>query len=274
MKSIMSPSRFRYEVKNSYIELPSGVGLAIRRIDPSLCYEDLPTLVFLHEGLGCIGMWKEFPEQLVASTGCQALVYDREGYGGSDRLREVRAANYLHRAAFEELPAVLETCGVTVPLLIGHSDGGSIALLYASRFPVLALVTEAAHIFVEGEFALGGIRKILRLWDMGQVEPLLVKYHGDKARDVFFAWADTWLAPWFRDWSIEEYLSDISCPALLIQGNNDEYATNDHLKIISARLAGKTETLLVPECGHAPHLERRGLVLKAMRNFIVGLAYT
>ncbi|SPD74190.1 putative hydrolase or acyltransferase of alpha/beta superfamily [uncultured Desulfobacterium sp.] len=270
----MRCGEIRYEAKKSYIELPSGIRLAVSRITPSTCSGHLPTLVFLHEGLGCIGMWKEFPEQLVATTGCQALVYDREGYGGSDPLREVRAANYLHLAAFEELPAVLEICGVTVPLLIGHSDGGTIALLYASRFPVTAIITEAAHIFVEGDSAVRGIRKILKMWDMGQVEPMLVKYHGDKARDVFFSWANTWLATWFRDWSIEEYLADILCPALLIQGNNDEYATNDHLKIISERLGGKTETLLVPECGHSPHLECRELVLKSMRDFIVGLAST
>ena len=261
-------------VEASTIELPDGVHLAIQRVDFSQRSEDLPTLVFLHEGIGCIRMWKTFPEQLVAATGCPGLIYDREGYGGSDPFREVRAADYMHRTAFGELPAVLEACGVSNPLLIGHSDGGTIALLYASRFPVQALITVAAHIFVEGEVALGGIRKIIRLWNMGKVEPQLARYHGEKTRDVFFSWADTWMAPWFRDWNIKEYLPDVSCPALLIQGAEDEYATDEHMCGIADRLGGPAEAVLVPRCGHSPHLERSEAVLKLMRDFIAGLTHS
>lgn len=271
MESNRSSSRFQYSVEDSTIELPNGIHLAIRRVNPLKSSDELPVLVFLHEGLGCIRMWKKFPEQLVAATGCPGLIYDREGYGGSDPLREVRASDYMHRAAFEELPAVLEACGVSNPLLVGHSDGGTIALLYASRFPVRAIITVAAHIFVEGEAALGGIRKIVKLWNMGKVESALYRYHGEKTRDVFFAWADTWTAPWFRDWNIKEYLPDISCPALLIQGAKDEYATNDHLYNIAERLGGPVKTALIPECGHSPHLEHREAVLTLMRDFIIEL---
>ena len=261
-------------VKESTIELPGGVHLAIQRVEPSERSGDSPTLVFLHEGIGCIRMWKKFPEQLVAATGCPGLIYDREGYGGSDPLREVRASDYMHRAAFEELPAVLEACGVSNPLLIGHSDGGTIALLYASRFPVRALITEAAHIFVEGAAALGGIRKVLKLWHSGKVEPRLARYHGEKTGDVFFAWADTWTAPWFRDWSIRECLPDVSCPVLLIQGAEDEYASDGHLYAIADGLGGPAETVLVPQCGHSPHLERREAVLTLMRDFIAGVIHS
>jgi len=264
-------SGFRCVLEDSIVELPNGVHLAIRRAAPSQSSEDLPTMVFLHEGIGCIRMWKNFPEQLVAATGCPGLIYDREGYGGSDPLREVRASNYMHRAAFEELPSVLEACGVNNPLLIGHSDGGTIALLYASRFPVQALITEAAHIFVEGEVALGGIRNVLNLWHSGKIEPRLARYHGEKAGDVFFAWAETWMAPWFRAWNIKECLSDVSCPALIIQGANDEYATDEHLHSIAERLGGPVETVLVPQCGHSPHLEQRETVLGVMSDFITGL---
>lgn len=271
MKSNETASSFGYIVEKATIELPNGIHLAIRRVDISQCPENLPTLVFLHEGLGCIRMWKKFPAQLVAATGCPAIIYDREGYGGSDPFREARAADYMHRAAFEELPAVLEACGVSNPLLIGHSDGGTIALLYASRFPVQALITVAAHVFVEGEVALGGIRKITKLWNMGKVEPQLVRYHGEKTRDVFFYWADTWMAPWFRDWNIKEYLPDVSCPALLIQGGKDEYATTEHMYDIANRLGGSVETVLVSQCGHSPHLECSEAVLKYMRDFIASV---
>ena len=253
------------------VELPNDTHLAIRRIGLSQRSEDMPTLVFLHEGLGCIRMWKEFPEQLVAATGCSGLIYDREGYGESDPLREIRASDYLHRAAFEELPAVLEACGVNNPLLIGHSDGGSIALLYASRFPVQALITETAHVFVEGEVGLGELRKVIKQWNSGELEPRLAGYHGEKARDVFFSLADTWLAPWFRDWNIEEYLPGISCPVLLIQGADDEYSTDEHLYRIAERLGGPVKTVLLSNCGHSPHLEHGEVVLGIMRDFIGSL---
>ncbi|HET9702216.1 MAG TPA: alpha/beta fold hydrolase, partial [Burkholderiales bacterium] len=155
-----------------------------------------PTLVFLHEGLGSTGQWRDFPRALAERTGLPALLYDRQGYGGSDPLYSPRSARYLHREALEVLPEVLERCGVDDVILVGHSDGGSIALLYAAAHPqrVRGAVTEAAHVFVEEE-TLAGIRAAGDAWRNTQLKEKLARYHGSKTHALFHAWHDTWLAP-------------------------------------------------------------------------------
>ena len=226
-----------------------------------------PVLVFLHEGLGCIEMWKSFPARLAAATGCPALLYDRRGNGRSSPLSEPRGIDYLHRAALDELPAVLEACGVTRPILVGHSDGGSIALLYASQHPARGLIAEAAHVHVE-EQALIGIRQMVRQWQSSPVHRLLHRYHGDKTEALFAAWADTWLAPWFRGWTIEDCLPAVTCPALVLQGLEDEYATPAHAKLIRARLGGEAEVLLLPGCARSPRLQAEEATLAAAIRFV------
>lgn len=238
-----------------------GVRLAARSLTPLPApAADSPTLVFLHEGLGSIEGWRSFPTRLVAATGLPALLFDRRGYGGSDPLDRPWGIGYLHRAALEELPAVLAACSIERPLLIGHSDGGTIALLFAAHHRPAAVVTEAAHIFVE-QAARDGIDRTVHRWRHGDLRRRLERFHGPQTEAIFRSWADTWRAPWFDDWTIVEELRAVTCPALLLQGAEDEYATPEHLDEIARRLSGPVEAELLAGCGHAPHLDRPDLVI-------------
>ena len=233
-----------------------------------------PWLVFLHEGLGCTAMWKDFPQRLCTATGCRGLLYDRLGYGLSDALQQTRATDYLHRYALDELPEVL---AVLLPgqayILIGHSDGGSIALLHAAQRPPLlqAIVTEAAHVFVE-PVTLEGIRVADRAYADGKLKGLQ-KYHGDKTEQIFKAWSDTWLTPAFADWNIEADLPRIDCPALIMQGVDDQYGTPAQVDAIAAGIAKgdgpAAHKAMLPDCGHSPHQEQPQAVLDLMRDFIL-----
>lgn len=231
-----------------------------------------PTLLFLHEGLGSIAQWRDFPRALAEWTGLPALLYDRQGHGGSDPLGAPRSARYLHREALEVLPEVLERCGVDDAILVGHSDGGSIALLYASAHPerVRGAITQAAHVFVEEE-TLAGIRAAGDAWRNTQLPEKLARYHGARTHALFHAWHDTWLAPEFRDWNIEDCLPAIRCPLLVIQGKDDEYATKAQVEAIARQAGGPVDTLMVPHCGHIPHHQAREPVLEAMKRFALAV---
>jgi len=229
---------------------------------------DGTTLVFLHEGLGSIGQWRDFPSRLSERTGLRALVYDRWGYGNSEPFTLPRGTGYLHDEALVALPAVLEACRVGKAILVGHSDGGSIALIHASRHPdgVLAVITEAAHVFVE-EVTLAGIREAVEAYAKTDLGKRLARYHGDKTDLVFRGWADTWLSPAFRDWNIEDCLPGVRCPVLIIQGTADPYGTPAQVCAIERQISGRAEPLIV-RCGHTPHAEAREEVLEAMAGFI------
>lgn len=233
-----------------------------------------PTLVFLHEGLGSIGQWRDFPAQLCQACGLPGLVYERWGFGRSEPLAGPRRSDYLRYEALDSLPAVLAGCGIEEPpILIGHSDGGTIGLLYAAAHAprVRALITEAAHVFVEA-VTLAGIRQAKAAYETGYPDSALrqrlVRYHGANTDSLFYGWCDTWLRPAFRDWNITAELAGITCPALIIQGREDEYGTPAQVAAIAAGVAGPVETLLVPDCGHVPHHQARAVVLAAMRQFI------
>lgn len=247
-----------------------GANLAARRLLPRDAAAKSPIMVFLHEGLGCIEAWRSFPSRLVSATGLPALLYDRRGYGRSDPLDRPWGRDYLHRAALEELPGVLAACAVELPLLIGHSDGGTIALLYAAHHQPVGIVTEAAHGYVE-RAAREGIRRTVGWWEHGDLRQRLERVHGPNTEPVFRSWADTWLASWFDDWSILGELADVTCPALLIQGADDEYATPRHLAEIAARLGGTVTAELLAECGHSPHHDRPDLVSELISRWILGL---
>jgi pimeloyl-ACP methyl ester carboxylesterase len=226
-----------------------------------------PTLVFLHEGLGSIRLWRDFPQQVASATGCRALIYDRYGYGNSDVLREARVGqDFMHDGALNELPELLESLDVENPILIGHSDGASIALIHAGTYPARGVAVMAPHVFIE-DICVNAIEKAAAQFETTDLASRLGKYHRD-ARKTFHLWADAWLDPAFRHWNIEEYLPRIKCPVLAIQGVDDEYGTMAQLDAIARQVAGPCELLKLNDCGHAPFKDQPEIVLNAIVNFV------
>ena len=230
-----------------------------------------PTLVFLHDSLGCITTWRAFPETLAAALGCDALVYDRRGYGASSPFGpEPRTPRYLEEEA-EVLARVLDACRIPEAVLFGHSDGGSIALVAAARRPevVRAVVTEGAHVFVE-ERTLAGIREARATLRTTDLRERLRRHHGERTDGVTSAWIDVWLSPGFRDWSIESYLPRIRCPVLVLQGTDDEYGTPAQVRAIAKGVAGPARAQLIPGVGHTPHRAAPDEVLRLATAFLTG----
>lgn len=227
-------------------------------------------LLFLHEGLGSVELWRDLPDDLVAATGRPGFVYSRYGNGWSDPLTEPRLPTYMHDEALHTLPDVVDQLVDRPPILIGHSDGASIALIYAgSGHPVEALVLLAPHVFTEP----GGLASIAAINDRfpdSDLPERMGKYHTDPEA-TFRGWADIWLSPDFGDWNIEEYLPGVTGPVLLIQGDEDEYGTTRQLDAIEAAVAGPVERLMVPGAGHSPHLADPDLVTEAAARFITEL---
>jgi len=245
--------------------------LAAKTLVPQ-CVSGNTWLVFLHEGLGSIEQWGTIPQRLSNTLNCPALVYDRLGYGTSAPSTRPWTANYLHHEACDILPHVLRYVGIDKSILIGHSDGGSIALLYASSYPdcVAALVTEAAHVFVE-DVTLQGITEAIDLFESTALAARLARYHGEKTGSMFYRWANAWHDPSFRSWNIEEELHGITAPTLVIQGENDQYGTEHQVKSIARHVSGPVETAIVPRCGHVPHREAPAAVLSLIHRFIAGI---
>jgi pimeloyl-ACP methyl ester carboxylesterase len=225
-------------------------------------------LVFLHEGLGSIRQWREFPARVAQATGRRALVYSRYGYGQSDVLREARAGvRFMHREALEALPALLGALEVERPVLVGHSDGASIALIHVGAgYPVRGLALMAPHVFVE-PVCVTSIARAKAAFDAGKLAARLAKYHRD-ARKTFHLWADAWLDPAFLDWNIEAYLGAIACPVLAIQGEDDEYGTMEQLERVARGVRGPCELLKLAQCGHAPFRDQPGRTLEAVTRFV------
>jgi pimeloyl-ACP methyl ester carboxylesterase len=224
------------------------------------------TIVMLHEGLGSIAMWKDFPQRIAEATGCGVLVYSRYGHGKSDRLAEKRSFDFMHQEAKVVLPDLLRQLEIERPILLGHSDGASIALIYAGTWPehVRGLVLEAPHVFVE-EFGLRSTRAIREIYESTELREKLARYH-DYVDEMFRGWNGIWLDPQFRSWNIEEYLSSITCPTLVIQGENDEYGTLAHVEAIQRRVPG-AQALILPRCGHSPHRDQPEITLDAICRF-------
>lgn len=224
-------------------------------------------LVFLHEGLGSIRQWRDFPAKVADATGRRALVYDRYGYGQSDVLREARrTVRFMHDEALIALPELLKELRVENPVLIGHSDGASIALIYAGAgHAVRGVVAMAPHVFVEPS-GLESIRKAVQAFETSDLGVRLAKYHRD-ARKTFYGWADVWLDPQFKGWDIRgKYLPHIRCPVLGIQGFDDEYGTMAQLDELQ-RLS-KARLLKLEQCGHAPFRDQPEEVLAAVVDFV------
>ncbi|HEX5093392.1 MAG TPA: alpha/beta hydrolase [Burkholderiales bacterium] len=227
-----------------------------------------PSLVFLHEGLGSIRQWRDFPAQVARATGRRALVYSRYGYGQSDVMQEAHAGvRFMHRGALEELPALLAALGVARPVLVGHSDGASIALIYAGAgHPVSGLALMAPHVFVE-PICVTSIERANATFASGELAAGLAKYHRDASR-TFHLWADAWLESDFLQWNIESYLPGIECPVLALQGVDDAYGTMEQLARIARGVRGPCERLELADCGHSPFREQPQRTLEAIARFV------
>jgi pimeloyl-ACP methyl ester carboxylesterase len=252
----------------------AGHRLRVRRLThpSSDSINQRPVLVFLHEALGSIELWHDFPSSLVETTGCNALLYDRWGHGKSDPLDAKRTLRYVHDEALDSLPAVLKKSKVDNAVLIGHSDGGSIALIFAAEYPEVArgVISEAAHVFVE-EITLEGIREAVKSAETTNLLERLSRYHGDNTEKIFRAWHETWLSPEFNRWNIEDCLPRITCPTLVIQGEDDQYGSEAQVEAIASQVSGPTKSLLIPNCSHIPHRQARDTVVQGMTEFIMKL---
>lgn len=229
-----------------------------------------PTLVFLHEGLGCVAMWRDFPAQLAEAVGCGALVYSRAGYGQSDAITLPRSLRYLHDEALNTLPQILEALQVQQAILVGHSDGGSIALIYAGSGRaerVRGLILEAPHVFTE-EITLDNIAAAAESYRNGGLRTALERHHFQNVDCAFWGWNRAWLDPAFRAWNIEEYLPQIRVPVLVLQGADDQYGTLRQVEAIEQGCAGPVCRHILADCGHSPHRDQPQLSLQAMLTFL------
>ncbi len=226
-----------------------------------------PTIVMLHEGLGSVALWKDFPHALAERTGCGVLLYSRYGHGASEKQAEKRPVGFMHSEGEVVLPELLDKMEVAQPILLGHSDGGSIALIFAGTYPkrTKGLILEAPHVFVE-EFGLASIRAAKVAFENTDFRAKLGRYHAH-VDETFWAWNDIWLDPEFPAWNIESYLDSICCPVLCIQGEDDEYGTRAQVDTIVAKVPA-AELVMLPDCGHSPHRDQRELTLAAMAEFV------
>jgi len=248
-----------------------GRRIELERLQPRQPSASPHTLVLLHEGLGSVAMWRDFPQRLADATGLPALVYSRYGYGQSEALHEPRDPRYMHGEAHEVLPELLDQQGIGSPILVGHSDGGSIALIYAGETgrTVAGIIALAPHVMVE-QITVDSIAASREAYLKGDLARRLARYHADPD-STFWGWNDIWLKPAFRDWNIEDCLPRIACPILAIQGLQDAYGTMEQLRIIERR-APRVTLLELADCGHAPHRDQPEAVLGACKPFVATLS--
>ncbi|HTQ79831.1 MAG TPA: alpha/beta hydrolase [Thermoanaerobaculia bacterium] len=225
-------------------------------------------MVFLHEGLGSVAAWRDFPDRVAAELGCRALVYSRRGYGSSEPVAGPRPVRFMHEEALEVLPAVLAHFGLGRVALFGHSDGASIALIYSGSHPegVAGLVLLAPHVFVE-PVCLESIARLAAAYESTDLARRLGRYH-EHTDAMFRAWADVWLRPEFALWNIEEVLPAVTAPVLVVQGEDDEYGTLRQVEAITRQVGGRAEALLLPGAGHSSHRDRPAEVLAATTRFL------
>jgi len=234
---------------------------------------EAPTLVLLHEGLGCIELWRDVPDKLERATGCSVFAYSRFGYGRSDTTTLPRPLDYMQREATEILPRVLQAAGIHRAVLIGHSDGGSIGAVYAGAAPpdphLIGLVTIAAHFFVE-DLNIRSIEKIREDYEATDLRDRLARYHLD-VDTAFRGWNGAWLDPGFRAFDITASLPRIKVPVLALQGADDPYGTDEQLAVMKAHVKAPLQTRLIPRARHSPHLEAKDATLKAITDFVATL---
>jgi pimeloyl-ACP methyl ester carboxylesterase len=264
--------------------LVHGVALEVLRISLPDASPTRSPIVFLHEGLGSVAMWRDFPEKLCAATGREGIVYSRRGYGQSDAVPNVRGAgklkpDYLHHEADEVLPELMHLLGVKSPVLLGHSDGATIALLHAAHFDAAACIVMAPHLFVE-DISIAAITQARQMFTQGDLRHRLEKYHAD-VDGAFWQWNDIWLSEEFRSFNIEAECQSITCPVLAIQGHDDPYGTMAQIDALAGaahnflRKNGHSPAknmrrvlLKLEQCGHSPHKDQCAQVIRAVRAFL------
>ncbi len=237
--------------------------------------EKSPLVIFLHEGLGSLDMWRDFPRRLCEAVGCRGLVYSRPGYGRSTPrdASEIWGADFMHRQAYEVLPALMNALEIDAvmdpPWLFGHSDGGSIALLHAARYPatIRGLVVLAPHVMVE-DISVSSIEQARAAYETTDLRERLARYH-TSPDSAFWGWNNIWLDPAFRSWSIKEEIKGIRCPTLAVQGCDDQYGTMEQIREI-ARLVPGTRLLELEECAHSPHKDQPEKLTASVSDFIHG----
>lgn len=255
----------------SFAPRPGWIELAGQRLETAWWGEGpetAPTIVLLHEGLGCIALWRKFPAQLAAATGCGVFAWSRRGYGASSPIMLPRPISYMHDEAREWLRPVLDAAGVRRCILLGHSDGGSIAAIYAGSVQdprVQGLALLAPHFFVE-EVSLAGIREARERFLASDLRTRLARYHKD-ADGAFWGWNRAWLNPAFRDWNIEAEVARIQIPMLILQGTSDPYGTVEQLRRAERLARGPVEGVVLNGIGHAPHLEATEATVAAVADF-------
>lgn len=254
-------------MNNGYLNV-GGKHLEYQWIGPGP--DQAPTLVLLHEGLGCVALWRDFPQRLSEATDCGVLVYSRLGYGGSDPVDVPRPLSYMHEEALDMLPGVLNATGIREAILVGHSDGASIALIHAGgvRDPrVRGVVVMAPHVFTE-EMCVASIREARDAFETTSLRDRLAKYHGDNVDCAFRGWNRAWLDPDFMHWNIEEYLPGIRVPVLIIQGRQDEYGTALQVESIERQVSGPVKALWLDDCRHSPFKDQPDATLEGLAHFI------
>ena len=237
---------------------------------------DRPTLVFLHEGLGSVALWRDWPARLCERLGCAGLVYSRQGYGQSSPRQDVRGQgrllpDYMHHEALQVLPALLAQLGVSSAVLVGHSDGGTIALLHAAHHPVNACIVMAPHVMVE-DVSIRAIEAAREAYENGPLRARLAPFHAD-VDGAFWQWNDVWLSPAFRSYDIRQDIASIGAPLLAIQGEDDPYGTMAQIDDIAAAVP-HAQLLKLPQCGHSPHRDQPEAVTRAIADFLVSRART
>ncbi|MCW3168043.1 alpha/beta hydrolase [Chryseobacterium sp. 09-1422] len=232
-------------------------------------FENKPTIVFLHDSLGSVQLWRDFPEKLAEATQCNFLIYDRLGYGKSFPMTTHKRENNYMELEADLLNDLLSELNINDAILFGHSDGGTIALITASKYSekVKALICEAGHIFVE-DITVQGVKDALNAYRTTNLPERLQKYHGDKVDVIVKAWTDIWLSDQFRTWNIEPMLKNIACPLLFVQGENDEYGSLDQVDKTVTQISGNSEKFIIPNVGHTPHKETPEIVLNKATEFV------
>ena len=271
-----------FTIRNMQLFPEIGLNLEVQWLHPELRDLNQGTLVFLHEGLGSVALWRDWPEQLCQQLQKPGLMYSRQGYGRSESIQQVRSdafvvkgvrqgrrqADYMHHEALHVLPAVLKDLGILNPILVGHSDGGTIALIYASQHPTQSCIVMAPHVMVE-EISLQAIRQSREAYAQGLRERL-AKFHDD-VDSAFWQWNDVWLGDAFRDFDIRSLLPSITAPLLAIQGEEDAYGTLAQIDEIALHVP-QTQLCILSQCGHSPHKDQPAAVNAAIAGFLSDLA--